>query len=285
MVRLLAMLVGLFFTGWLLVSAGLGAYSFITEPPAPSVEHEFHKHPKHVSFPSDGLFGRFDRAQLQRGLKVYQEVCSACHGLTYVSFRDLAALGYDEGQIKTIAAKAQVASINPDTGEPALRPGQPTDRIPSPYPNEVAARAANGNALPPDLSLITKSREGHAPYVYSLLTGYQNPPAELPAANRPGQGLYYNPYFANLNLAMAPPLTRERQVTYDDGTKATVDQMAKDVTAFLIWTAEPKLEARKATGVWVVIFLLIGTVLAYMAYRQVWADKKPKKTKYVEKAA
>lgn len=277
MVRLFAVLIGMFFTGWLLVSAGFGAYAYITEPPVKDVAYAMHEDPRDVSFPSDGILGRFDRAQLQRGLKVYKEVCAACHGLTYVSFRDLADLGYDDGQIKTLAAEFQVASINPDTGEAAMRPAIATDRIPSPYANEVAARAANGNALPPDLSLITKARANGAAYVHSLLTGYQNPPASLPAANRPGPGLYYNPWFAGLNIAMAAPLTTSGQVAYDDATPATVEQMSKDVSAFLIWTAEPKLEARKATGLWVMIFLIIGTVLAYMAYQQVWADQKPKK--------
>jgi ubiquinol-cytochrome c reductase cytochrome c1 subunit len=170
-----------------------------------------------------------------------------------------------------------VPSNNPDTGEASTRKALPSDNIPSPYPNETAARAANNNALPPDLSLITKSREGGAAYVHSLLTGFQNQPAELlkkfPDAKTPN-GLHYNPYFANLNIAMPPPLTTAGQVTYADGTKATVDQMASDVAAFLVWTAEPNLESRHAAGLAVTIFLLFASILGYFAYQQVWHDAK-----------
>jgi ubiquinol-cytochrome c reductase cytochrome c1 subunit len=168
-------------------------------------------------------------------------------------------------------------SINPDTGEASTRKALPSDHFPSPFPNEVAARAANNNALPPDLSLMTKAREGGAAYVYSIVTGFQSQPAELlkkfPDAKTP-QGLHYNPYFANLNIAMPPPLTSAGQVTYADGTPATVDQMAKDVSAFLAWTAEPNLENRHAAGLAIVVFLLFGTILAYLAYRQIWYEAK-----------
>ena len=158
-----------------------------------------------------------------------------------------------------------------------MRPGMSTDYLPKPYPNDIAARAANNNAVPPDLSLMTKARHDGGAYIYSLLTGFQNQPASLlkrfPDAKTPN-GLHYNPYFANLNLAMAPPLTSTDQVSYGDGTKATVDQMAKDVSAFLVWTAEPKLDKRKQTGWPVLGFLLFVTILGYMAYRNIWADKK-----------
>jgi ubiquinol-cytochrome c reductase cytochrome c1 subunit len=170
-----------------------------------------------------------------------------------------------------------VPSLNPDTGEAATRKALPSDHFPSPFPNEIAARAANNNALPPDLSLITKAREGGAAYVHSLLTGYQNQPAELlkkfPDAKTP-QNLHYNPYFANLNIAMPPPLTSNGQVTYADGTPATVDQMAKDVSAFLVWTANPELNRRHAAGEAVAIFLLFATILGYLAYRQIWYEAK-----------
>ena len=160
-----------------------------------------------------------------------------------------------------------------------MRPGMPTDYFPKPFANDIAARAANNNAVPPDLSLMTKARHEGGPYVYSLLTGYQNQPAallkEFPDAKTP-PGLHYNPYFANLNLAMPPPLTSTGQVSYGDGTKATVDQMSKDVSAFLIWTAEPKLEKRKQTGWPVLGFLLFATVLGYMSYKNVWYEKKKK---------
>jgi ubiquinol-cytochrome c reductase cytochrome c1 subunit len=273
MARILSILVGLFFTVALAWSLLVGLFNF--ELPH-SVEHEFHKHPKDVAFSTDGPFGKFDRQQLQRGFQVYKEVCSACHSLRLVAFRDLAALGYSEPEVKAIAKGFQVPGIDPATGEVNSRPGIATDYFPKPFANDVAARAANNNAIPPDLSLMTKARHDGAAYTYSLLTGYQNPPANLPAANRPGEGLHYNPYFPNLNLAMAPPLN-EGQVTYSDGTKASVDQMSKDVSAFLIWTAEPKLEKRKQTGWPVLGFLLFATVLGYLAFKNVWADKKKKK--------
>lgn len=273
MVRLGAFLIGLFMAGWLLVSAGVTTYEMITEPAAETVEHRFHKHPKEVSFAHDGPFGKYDIAQLQRGYKVYKEVCSACHSLNQISFRNLADIGYDEGQIKAEAKAAQVPGINPETGEPALRAGLATDKMPAPYVNETAARAANNNALPPDLSLITKARHDGPAYVYSLLTGFQNVPAALPKENRPGQGLHYNPYFANLNIAMAKPLN-DGQVTFDDGSKNDVKSMAKDVAAFLTWTAEPKMTQRKSAGWAALIFLLIFTGLTYLSYRQVWAGKE-----------
>ena len=249
-VRVIGFLVGL---GFVMVAAWSllwGAIAYIGDPPQPTVEHRFHKHPKHLALARDGPMGKFDRAQLQRGFQVYKEVCAACHGLGLVAFRNLEDLGYHEPEVKAIADQWQieVPDINPETGEPATRKALPADRFPQPYANEVAARAANNNALPPDLSLITKAREGGAAYLYSLLTGYQNPPANLPPESRPGPNLHYNPYFANLNIAMPPPLVAEGQVTYADGTKATVDQMAKDVSAFLVWTAEPKLENRRAAG-------------------------------------
>lgn len=281
MVRILGFLVGLGFVGVLLLSLVVNGVANISEPPAPTAEHEFHKEPKDVHFASDGPMGKFDRQQLQRGFQVYKEVCAACHSLQYVAFRNLEELGYEEPEVKAIAAQwaIEVPSINPDTGEDATRPAIPSDRFPKPYPNEVAARAANNNALPPDLSLITKAREGGAPYVYSLLTGYQAPSAKLKEefpGSVPGTGLYHNPYFANLNIAMPPPLTADGQVTYADGTDATVEQMAKDVSAFLVWTAEPRLEARHRVGWATLIFLIVATVLAYMAYRNVWAEAKRK---------
>ena len=273
MVRLGAFLVGLFMAGWLLVSAGVTTYEMITEPSAETAEHMFHKHPKEVSFAHDGPFGKFNNAQLQRGFKVYTEVCSACHSMNQVSFRNLADIGYSEDEVKAIAKAAQVPSINPETGEPATRPGIATDKLPSPYPNETAARAANNNALPPDLSLITKARHNGPAYVYSLLTGYAAVPANMPKANLPGQGLHYNPYYANLNIAMAAPLSNG-QVTFDDGSKNDLKSMAKDVAAFLTWTAEPKMTQRKSVGWAALIFLIIFTGLAFLSYRQVWAGKE-----------
>ncbi len=172
-----------------------------------------------------------------------------------------------------------VADIDPNTGESGTRPGLPTDGFPAPYANDIAARAANNNAVPPDLSLITKARHNGTAYVYSLLTGYAAPSAELVERfpdSVPGTGLNHNPYFANLNLAMAPPLTSDGQVTYADGTEATVEQMATDVAAFLTWTAEPTLVDRVRLGWLVMGFLLFLTVLAWLAKKQVWADAKRK---------
>jgi ubiquinol-cytochrome c reductase cytochrome c1 subunit len=281
MVRIIAFFVGLGFAGVLLISFVVNLVGNIQSPAEPTAEHEFHREPRPLALATDGPFGKWDKAQLQRGFQVYKEVCSACHSLNRVAFHDLADLGYNEAEVKAIASQWQieVPTVNPETGEPATRKALPSDHFPSPYANETAGRAANNNALPPDLSLIVKAREGGAPYVHSLLTGYQNQPAELlkkfPDVKTP-QGLHYNPYFANLNIAMPPPLASDGQVTYADGTKATIDQMSTDVAAFLEWTAEPKLVARKRTGVAVLIFLIVATVLGYMAYQNIWAGAKRK---------
>jgi ubiquinol-cytochrome c reductase cytochrome c1 subunit len=286
MVRLIAALVGIFFAGMLLYSFGSGAVAVAPvfgehgKFVAPTVEHEFHDQPKQVAWSFDGPVGHYDRQQLQRGFQVYKEVCAACHSLRHVAFRDLAGLGYNEAEVKAIAKNWAIKApdVDPKTGEASTRAPVPADFFPKPFANDVAARAANNNAIPPDLSLMTKARHDGSNYVYSLLTGYQNQPAELlkhfPDA-KTGPGLHYNPYFANLNLAMAPPLNSEGQVTYGPGQpKPTVDQMAMDVAAFLTWTAEPKMETRKSSGIAVLFFLLVATVLAYMSYQTIWADKK-----------
>jgi ubiquinol-cytochrome c reductase cytochrome c1 subunit len=286
MVRPIAFLAGLGFVFVLLFSLVTGAIAFISEPPAKTVEHEFHLHPKEVSFASDGPLGKFDRQQLQRGFQVYKEVCSACHSLHQVAFRDLEGIGFTPAEVKAIAKNwaTEVPSVNPETGEPATRKGTPADKIPAPYANEVAARAANNNALPPDLSLMAKARHDGGAYIHSLLVGYTNQEGfknekgaellkEFPDAKTPA-GLHFNPYFANLNIAMPPPLAADGQVTYADGTTATIDQMAQDVSAFLIWTAEPKLENRHQLGIAVLGFLLIATILAYLSYRNIWAGVK-----------
>ena len=271
--------IGAVFAGVLLISLISGVATYVSNPPAPLAAEEFHKPPKPLHLASDGPFGKFDKRQLQRGFQVYSEVCSACHSLSLVSFRDLKELGYNDAEVKKIASdwKTQVPSINPDTGEAATRKALPSDTFPAPFPNEVAARAANNNALPPDLSLITKSREGGAAYVQSFLTGCQTQPAELQQKALDSKSPpvpHYNPYFANLNIAMPPPLVTDGQVEYQDGTKPTVDQMATDVAAFLVWTAEPNLESRHAAGLAVVVFLLFGTILGYLAYHQLWYDAK-----------
>jgi ubiquinol-cytochrome c reductase cytochrome c1 subunit len=280
MVRLIGILIGIGFVivaGFSLIT---GVIAYVSTEHEESAAHEFHLHPRHASFSTDGLFGHWDQQQLQRGFQVFKEVCASCHGLNYVSFRNLQDIGYSEAEVKAIAEQwqIQVPDVNPQTGEPAGRAALPADRFPNPYPNEVAARAANNNAMPPDLSLIVKARHGGAEYIQSLLTGYRNPQTyrtrdgkALPAEVRPTQGLHFNPYFPNLNLAMPPPITTAGQVTYAPGNPApTVDQMAHDVSAFLTWTAEPNLQARKRAGVAVLIFLLFATILAYLAYRNVW---------------
>jgi ubiquinol-cytochrome c reductase cytochrome c1 subunit len=281
MIRLIGILIGLGFTAAVLWGFGWGSAAVIGQGylVEPTAESEFHEHPKHVTFASDGPFGKWDLQQLQRGYQVYKEVCAACHSLKYVAFRDLAQLGYTEAEVKATAASWTVPGIDQATGETNTRPGTPTDYFPSPFANDIAARAANNNAIPPDLSLMAKARHDGAAYVYSLLTGYQAQPAELLAKfpdAKTGTGLYYNPYFANLNLAMAPPLS-DGQVTYADGTEASVEQMSKDVAAFLTWTAEPTLVKRTQTGWAVLGFLIFATILAWLAKQQVWAGVKPKR--------
>ncbi|HUG46288.1 MAG TPA: cytochrome c1 [Sphingomicrobium sp.] len=281
MVRKIGFFVGLAFSGVLLISLYGTVSDYMSAPQVKTAEYVFHEEPKSLWLASDGPFGRFDRQQLQRGFQVYREVCAACHGLEQVAFRNLEELGYNEAEVEAIAAQwpIEVPTIDEETGEPATRPAIPPDRFPAPYANEVAARAANNNAYPTDLSLITKARAGGDDYIYSLLTGYRRQPAELlkkfPEAQTL-EGLYYNPYFANLNIAMPPPLTSDGQVQYADGTRPTVAQMAKDVTAFLVWAAEPTLERRHSAGIAVIVFLLIATFLGYLAYRNIWATHKRK---------
>jgi ubiquinol-cytochrome c reductase cytochrome c1 subunit len=273
MVRLGALVVGLVF-----VIAVLWGAVQPRDAVAPDPVATLHKHPQEIEWVHNGpgnlgILGTFDRKQLQRGLQVYREVCSACHSIHRIAFRDLAALGFSEPEIKAIAVSYDIPSIDDKTGEPSTRKGTPADKFPLIYPNEIAARAAQNGALPPDLSLITKAREDGSNYVHSLITGY----ADAPANWKVPDGLYYNPYFRSLNVAMPPPLVADDQVTYADGTKATRDQMARDVATFLTWAAEPKLEERKQTGVASIIFLLILTTLGYLSYRKVWADIKGKK--------
>lgn len=282
MIRIVGILVGLFFTVMVLWAFGTGAYTAATEGMGEeTAEAAFHREAEapEGGYSFTGLAPTWDVAQLQRGYQVYKEVCSACHSMNQLAFRNLSELGYTEDEVKAEAASWTVPGIDPNTGEAASRPGLPTDGFPAPYANDVAARAANNNAVPPDLSLITKARHNGPAYVYSLLTGYSAPSAELVERfpdSVPGTGLHHNPYFANLNLAMAPPLTSTGQVTFADGTEATVEQMATDVSAFLTWTAEPSLVDRVRLGWMVMGFLLFLTVLAWLAKKQVWADAKRK---------
>lgn len=221
----------------------------------------------------NGLFGKFDKLQLQRGFQVYREVCASCHSLNYVAFRNLESLGYSEGQIKAIANEYEYPDLDDDGGD-TTRKGKPSDYFPNPYPNEKFARASNNGALPPDLSLVTKSRHRDGPdYIYSLILGYEDPPAGFQLVD----GMNYNKYFAagSFQIAMAKQIEADK-VTYADGTAATPEQIGQDITAFLHWAAEPKLEARKGTGIRVMLYTLILTVLAYLLKQRIWArlDKK-----------
>ena len=244
--------------------------------------------PEQEEWSFSGPFGHYDKGQLQRGLKVYKEVCSACHSMKLVAFRTLGDLGYSEAQVKSFAAEYEVQDGPNDAGEMFTRKAVPSDYFPSPYPNTEAAAAANNGAAPPDFSLIAKARgiergfptfifdmftqyqEGGPDYIHALLNGYQEPPAGAEVA----EGTHYNPYFANAAaLAMAKPLSDD-QVTYDDGAPQTVEQYSRDVAAFLMWAAEPHLEDRKRTGFMVMVFLLIFTGLIYLTKKSVYANKE-----------
>ncbi|GAA0321320.1 cytochrome c1 [Sphingomonas oligophenolica] len=271
MIRIISSAIGAAFVFVLAIALFGSIKGQITDPVKATAVDDFHLAPKEVELKSNGYFGTFDKRQLQRGLQVYKEVCSACHSLSHVAFRDLKELGYNDAQVKKFAADWQLKAQTFDdkSGDRGERPNVPSDHFPKVY--------YPGTGSPPDLSLITKAREEGPAYVHSLLTGYTKEPAALLAKypdSKTPDGLYYNPYFANLNIAMPPPLTQDGQVTYLDGTKSTVDQMAKDVTAFLVWTAEPNLETRHDAGFAAGIFLLIFCFLAWGAYQNVWRDVK-----------
>ncbi|TFG86379.1 MAG: cytochrome c1, partial [Hyphomicrobiales bacterium] len=234
-----------------LTAAVLAALIAVGIGPAHAAEGE--ALPK-VDWSFSGVFGRFDRAAMQRGLQVYREVCSACHGLKYIAFRNLAALGYSEDEIKAMAAEYSIADGPNDDGDMFERPGRPSDYFPSPFPNDKAAAAANNGAAPPDLSLMAKARPGGPDYVRGLLLGYEDPPAGVETL----EGLNYNIYFPGNQIAMAAP-PADGAVEYADGTEATTEQMATDVANFLMWTAEPSLESRHSMGIKVVLFLLVFT--------------------------
>lgn len=271
--RSIKFLIGLGFI-FVLFLALIGTITgLIKEPPQPTAEEVMRHHPRELSLASDGPFGKFDRQQIQRGFLVYEKVCASCHSLNLVSFRDLQQLGYSEAEVKKIAKDWPIKQPvqDPKAGTWGERDNLPSDRFPKVY--------YPGTGTPPDLSLIAKARHGGASYVYSLLTGYDEKPKaehvkQFPDFAKTPDGMYFNPYFANLNISMPPPLTGDDQVAYSDGTRATKDQMAKDVAAFLVWTAEPTMERRHAAGVAVVLFLLIATGLAYGAYLTVWRGVK-----------
>jgi ubiquinol-cytochrome c reductase cytochrome c1 subunit len=213
------------------------------------------------------MFGTFDRAAAQRGLQVFIEVCASCHSLDLVAFRTLTDIGYSADEVKAFAAEFEVEAEPNEDGDVEDRPALPSDYFVSPFPNVQAAAAANNGKAPPDLSLIIKSRKGGEDFTYAILVGYEDPPADLEVE----EGLSYNPYFPGHKIAMPPPLSADA-VEYTDGTKATVEQMAKDVTVFLAWAAEPTLEARKRMGFKVILFLIVVTVMLYGVKRKVWTD-------------
>jgi ubiquinol-cytochrome c reductase cytochrome c1 subunit len=223
----------------------------------------------HRSWTFDGLFGTFDHAALQRGSQVYLQVCATCHSLNQLYYRNLGDIGLDKERIKEIAAGVEVTDGPNDQGEMFQRPGKPTDRFKSPFANEQAARVANNGAYPPDLSLVVKARVGGADYLYALLTGYREPPSGMKVE----QGMHFNEFFSggNQQIAMPPPL-QEDVVQYADGTKATIEQMAADVTSFLAWAAEPELETRKRIGVKVILFMIVLTGMLYAVKVKIWGD-------------
>jgi len=226
------------------------------------------KEPKEVNWSFDGVFGKFDKPSVQRGFQVYKEVCSACHSLHRVAFRQLQGIGLSEAEVKSLAAGYTIKDGPNDAGEMFDRPGRPSDHFPLVYPNDKAGRAANNGALPPDQSLLVKAREDGPNYIYSLLTGYgESAPADVTVPD----GSHYNPYFPGGIIKMPPPL-KDDQVTYQDGTKATVDQEARDVVNFLQWAAEPEMEERKHMGVKVMLFLAVMTGVFYVAKKRIWSQ-------------
>ena len=280
----------------LLSKAAVLAFAGLLIAGAPALAQASHpEEPENIKWSFEGPFGKFDQAQLQRGYKVYREVCSACHAMSLVSFRNLGDKGgpfyspeypnpNDNPYVKAIAAEYQVDDIDSETGDAIKRPAISADRLPSPFKNEAAARGSNGGALPPDMSVLAKAREGGPDYLHAIVTGYRDPPAGLTVA----AGKYYNPYFpGDLTsswsgdpkhvphggvIGMVPPL-RPDLVTFDDGTKSTVDQQAKDVSAFLMWAAEPKLNERHQLGAAVMIYLLLLSGLLYASYQRVWKNE------------
>jgi cytochrome c1 len=246
------------------------AAAVVTVSPAGAAEEQHSI--KNESFSFDGPFGTFDRGQLQRGYKVYVEVCSACHSMNLLAFRNLSEEGgpdFTPVQVRVLAAEFPRQVIDgPDAfGDMFERPGKPSDAFPPPFPNQAAARASNNGALPPDFSVLAKARHGGPDYIYSLLTGYADAPAHVEMR----EGMNYNPYFPGGQIAMAPPLSDE-VVEYTDGAPMTVEQYAKDIAAFLWWAADPKMEERKRIGFQVMVFLVVLGVLLYFTKQKLWRD-------------
>jgi ubiquinol-cytochrome c reductase cytochrome c1 subunit len=236
------------------------------------------KYPEKQTWSFEGPMGKYDDASLQRGWQVYKEVCSACHALKYFKFRNLADMGYDAEMIKAFAKEYEVAGEPDDAGDETVRAALPQDAFPSPFANDNAARASNGGALPPDLSLITKARHDGANYLYSLLVGYE----DAPAGREISAGKMYNPYFKGGQISMAPPLS-EGIIDYEDGTAATPEQMAKDVTNFLMFVAEPGLNDRHRIGLHVILYLALLTLIFFLSMKKIWKPIKEGKNVYEDK--
>jgi len=249
-----------------LLTAALAGALALVGGPAP-VRAQEATPPPAQAWSFNGAFGTYDPTALQRGYQVYKEVCSACHPVKHLYFRDLTQIGYTEDQVKGIAAQYQVTDGPNDKGEMFQRPARPSDPIPGPFANDQAARVANNGGLPPDLSLITLAREGGADYVYALVgLGFKTAPAGFPEV----PGTYYNEYFIGNHIKMPPPLS-DGQVKYADGTTATVPQMAHDVATFLNWAAEPDLDERHRMGIKVILFLVVAAIVFYAAKRKIWS--------------
>ena len=219
-----------------------------------------------------GLFGKFDRASLQRGYQVYTEVCAACHSMKYLSYRNLMEEGgpeFSEAQAKAIAAQFEITDGPNSEGEMFQRPAKLSDKFVMPYPNAKAAQAANGGAYPPDMSVLAKARKGGVDYLYSLLLGYEDPPIGVSL----DEGVHYNKFMYGNKIKMPKPL-EDDLIEYSDGTPATEEQMAKDVVTFLMWSAEPHLEARHKMGFKAIIYLTILTLLVYLSMRKIWSRVK-----------
>ena len=221
-----------------------------------------------------GLFGKYDRASLQRGYQVYTEVCAACHSMQYLSYRNLAEPGgpeFTEEEAKFIAASFEVLDGPNSDGEMFTRPAKLSDKFVMPYENVEASKAANGGAYPPDMSVLAKARKGGADYIYSLLLGYDEPPADI----KLDDGVYYNKYMYGNKIKMSAPLS-DGIIEYSDGTEATQEQMAKDITTFLMWSAEPHLETRHKTGFRVIVYLIILSILVYLTMKKIWSRVETK---------
>jgi len=222
--------------------------------------------PKH-EWSFNGFFGTFDNSSIQRGFKVYREVCAGCHSMNLIYYRDLLDIGFSEDEVKAIAADYTVIDGPNDEGEMFERPAKPADRFVDPYTNEQEARLSNNGSYPPDLSVITKARKYGVDYIYNLLLGYKDPPADFEL----GEGMYYNQWKEGNQIAMAQPLDSE-YVDYDDGTENSLEQLSKDVTTFLAWSAEPELEVRKNLGLKVILFFIVLGFLFYLVKIRLWRN-------------